>query len=272
MTRALVLGGGGPVGVGWQTGLITGLAEAGVLLGEADWVLGTSAGSMTGAGLTSGRVLPDMVDVVATPSWADTDPMTEDFDLLDLLANRSEDDVVPEAEFVAHFESVVGGSAWPDQFRCTAFDLETGQPAIWDKDSGVELHRAVASSCCIPGITEPVSIAGGKYIDGGARDMLNADLAIGHDTVIALSCAALDPPEGVVPEMFAGLLGPVRQRIDDLRSSGSAAEVVEPSDEVNELSGWGRFLMDFTRTRDAFDAGLRQGKAEAARLGPFWSG
>ncbi len=54
MTRALVLGGGGPVGVGWESGLAAGLAGAGVALGAADLVVGTSAGSIVGASLALG--------------------------------------------------------------------------------------------------------------------------------------------------------------------------------------------------------------------------
>ena len=34
MSRALVLGGGGPVGVAWETGLLAGLTEAGVAQGR----------------------------------------------------------------------------------------------------------------------------------------------------------------------------------------------------------------------------------------------
>jgi NTE family protein len=36
MTRALVLGGGGPVGIAWECGLLAGLAQGGVDLGGAD--------------------------------------------------------------------------------------------------------------------------------------------------------------------------------------------------------------------------------------------
>ena len=53
MSRALVLGGGGPVGIGWQAGLLAGLADSGVMLRQADLVVGTSAGSVVGAQLTS---------------------------------------------------------------------------------------------------------------------------------------------------------------------------------------------------------------------------
>ena len=48
-TRALVLGGGGAVGVGWQTGLLMGLLEAGVDLAGAEAIVGTSAGALVGS-------------------------------------------------------------------------------------------------------------------------------------------------------------------------------------------------------------------------------
>ena len=50
---ALVLGGGGITGIAWELGLIAGLAEGGVDLSTADLVVGTSAGSVVGAQLTS---------------------------------------------------------------------------------------------------------------------------------------------------------------------------------------------------------------------------
>jgi NTE family protein len=56
---ALVLGGGGITGIGWEIGFLAGLAEAGVDLADADVVIGTSAGSIVGAHLTSGRFTLD---------------------------------------------------------------------------------------------------------------------------------------------------------------------------------------------------------------------
>ena len=274
MSRALVLGGGGPLGIGWQAGLLTGLAAAGVMLGEADVVVGTSAGAAVGAQLTSGRTLADMVAPIGeTPPWAsevagasaDGAP-----DLAELLAASAAGDVISEDQFVSRFD-LLAGVPWPETFRCATYGIESGQFVLWDASSGIELHRAVAASCSIPGLVPAVMLAGEPYMDGGARDMLNADLADGFDTVVAVSCLVLDPPEGVAPELFAGLLPGVRDRVDALRTGGSAVEVVEPSDEMSELSGWGRYLMDFTRTAAAYEAGVRQGTTEAARLGPFWS-
>ena len=54
-SRALVLGGGGPVGIAWESGVLAGLAECGVDLSQADFICGTSAGSFVGARLALGH-------------------------------------------------------------------------------------------------------------------------------------------------------------------------------------------------------------------------
>jgi len=65
--RALVLGGGGITGVGWEIGLLAGLADAGLDLSVADppdLVVGTSAGSVVGAQVASGV---DLQEAYAPP-------------------------------------------------------------------------------------------------------------------------------------------------------------------------------------------------------------
>ena len=62
MDRALVLSGGGPVGIAWQSGLTVGLAEQGVQLRDADLIVGTSAGSVVGAQIALGRDLNEQVE------------------------------------------------------------------------------------------------------------------------------------------------------------------------------------------------------------------
>jgi NTE family protein len=270
VSRALVLGGGGPVGVGWQAGLLSGLLEEGIAVRRADLVVGTSAGSVVGAQLTSGRALADVVAPIGTaPPWATGAHEGASRDLAALLASGAVG-TVSEDQFVARFD-FLAGVEWPENFRCTAFGAASGRFAAWDREAGVDVHRAVASSCSVPGLSPPVTIGTEQYIDGGARDMLNADLAVGHERVVVLSCVVLDPTEGRVPDLLAARLPDVRERVGELSSSGSAVAVVEPSDEVRELSGWGALLMDFERTAAAFAAGVRQSKDEAARLEPFWS-
>ena len=45
---AVVLGPGGPAGTAWLAGLAAGLRRAGVDLGAADLIVGTSAGAIVG--------------------------------------------------------------------------------------------------------------------------------------------------------------------------------------------------------------------------------
>ena len=59
-SRGLVLGGGGITGIAWETGLLWGLAEAGLDLTGADRIVGTSAGSIVGAQITSDLGLEEL--------------------------------------------------------------------------------------------------------------------------------------------------------------------------------------------------------------------
>src|SRR5690349_7708304 len=69
-SRAVVLGGGGPVGIAWESGLVAGLAQKGCDLGKADFIMGTSAGSFVGARLALGadaKTLADPILAAASP-------------------------------------------------------------------------------------------------------------------------------------------------------------------------------------------------------------
>src|SRR5215469_359270 len=61
VTKALVLSGGGSVGIAWEIGVAAGLARAGVDVRDADFITGTSAGSAVGAQLALHRDLGELV-------------------------------------------------------------------------------------------------------------------------------------------------------------------------------------------------------------------
>jgi NTE family protein len=108
-------------------------------------------------------------------------------------------------------------------------------------------------------------------MDGGVRDILNAEVAAGHDVVLAVSCTLLDiPPEFAMPALDV-VMAATRAQLERLGSEGAKVETIVPGAEMLEISGWGLNLMDFSRARDAYEAGLRQGEAEASRLSGFWS-
>ncbi|HEY1752951.1 MAG TPA: patatin-like phospholipase family protein [Caulobacteraceae bacterium] len=304
MTRALVLGGGGPVGIAWEAGLIAGLAEGGVSLGDADFIMGTSAGSFVGSQLAMGRSPGDMAAAILAeadrqrsaaeiarppPSAGGERPaapnLTPLMQMMQEAAAGTRDPkevrreigafalgakTVDEETFIRSFGRQLSGEqaeGWPARrYACTAVDAETGEFVVWDNDSGVGLARAVASSCSVPGVYPPITIKGRRYIDGGMRSGTNADIAKGHDLValIALRLGGADTEQA--QRQRAGL----DREIKALTDGGARVEVITP-DEASQAA-FGVNLMDSRVRPAAAKAGLAQGRAMAAGLKAVWGG
>ena len=292
MTRAVVLGGGGPVGIGWESGLAVGLLEGGVDLAAADAIFGTSAGSFVGAQLALGLDIAETATLLletsaiamaanAGPSITEGLQALTDFLTDAVLAGTPADevrrsigrlaleaDVVAEDDFVDLF-AVLKGSPWPQRFACTAVEATGAEFVVWRSGSGADLQRAVASSCAVPMVCPPVTIGGRRYMDGGVRSPLNADLAQGHDGVLVVSVTELPPPRRASNSGTDSLSGGAEE-ISALRSSGSLVEVIEPNAEFLELSRWGASLMDVGKAGEAYLVGVEQGRQESSRISGLW--
>ena len=304
-TRALVLGVGGPVGIAWETGLAVGLARRGVDLAVADRIVGTSAGSVVGAQLAAGldlveraervylqspgeggsavdRALSAEVDPAvgarlmlliealgglgpAGPPAADAEPA-----MIELGRRAVEAAVGPQEAFLSLFAEFADLD-WPQRFACTAVDTTSGRFTVWEHSSGVPLDRGVASSCSVPFVYPPITIGDSRYMDGGMRSALNADLGAGFDAVVVVSVLA-DLPPGVELPMAVRETTARTAHLEALRAGGSTVEFVMPSDELVEISGMGVHLMDASRGPAAYAAGLRQAEVEADRLSAAWHG
>ncbi|MES2343330.1 MAG: patatin-like phospholipase family protein [Pseudomonadota bacterium] len=294
-TRALVLGGGGPVGIAWESGLIAGLAQGGVDLGKADFILGTSAGSFVGARLALGADAATLADpILAEPPPAPRPPGEARAPGADLsvlvkmmaeaqggirdpqevraeigafaLAAKTSD----EATFLQSFGRSFAGlpeDAWPERgFACTAVDALTGEFQMWTKASGVGVTRAVASSCSVPGVYPPVTLKGCRYIDGGMRSTINADQAVGHDLVVVIQVRG-GANAGAAADVTAAR---VEAELDVLRDGGAKVVLIGP--DAGSQAAMGLNLMDFRKRADAARAGLAQGLAQAAELKAAWAG
>ncbi len=288
-----MLSGGGAVGIAWEIGVAAGLARRGVNLHAADFIVGTSAGSAVGAQLALGRDLDHVAgryrgagrrrapDPTARSGGASEQQMAH---VLELVATAMTGegsaesrraavgrfalaaDAMPEDAFVAVFR-YLRAEPWPDRFACTAVDALSGEFVVWDSQAGVDLDRAVASSCAVPGLFAPVTIKGRRYIDGGFRSATNADLAAGHDRVLIVSVLSPARAGAIDPR-----LNPGRQLDDEvaaLAASGSVVAVVAADDAGARAMGGN--LMDPSAGRAAVDEGIRQGEAEAGRLVEFWA-
>ncbi|MET1006819.1 MAG: patatin-like phospholipase family protein [Propionibacteriaceae bacterium] len=207
---ALVLGGGGMTGIAWETGVLVGLQDAGVDLSTADLVIGTSAGSVVGAQVTSGMSLPELYERQLDPPVAERLAKISRLVLarwvLAALVSRGDSEAFARrvgrmairaaargrTPTLQQRLTAIGGRlpqhAWPERdLRVTTVDARTGRLRVLDSDSGVDLVTAVASSCAVPGVYPPVLIDGQPYIDGGIRSGSNVDLAAGAERVVILS-------------------------------------------------------------------------------------
>lgn len=300
MTRALVLSGGGSVGIAWQTGFAAGLASEGVDLADADYILGTSAGSATGAQLASrfdmatrveryrqragepirgtvdegssgrrggGGALGGLMQTMRKAAAEATSP-EERRRLIGAFALEAE--TGPEDDFVESFRYLEGHD-WPAHYRCTAVDAATGELVVWDQASGVPLPRAVASSCAVPGVYPPITINGSRYIDGGMRSGTNADLATGYDKVLIVSMRYNAPAAG--DAQTDARLAQARAVLDReqqvLRDAGAEVLVVGPDEE--SAAAFGTNVLGSTNLDKIADAGLRQGAKAATDLADFWT-
>jgi NTE family protein len=288
MSRALVLGGGGPVGIGWEAGLVLGLADGGVEVSRADLVVGTSAGSVVGAHIRLGTDLavyakgrteaaargdsdvPSTADLPPEQMMAFIDVVTEAF-----RATAHEPGRAVIGRYALEAQTIViaelAERPWPEGFVCTAVEAATGRFVVWDTTSGVDLQLAVAASCAVPGIFPPVEVAGKRYMDGGMRSGINADVAKGHDVALVVAVVGHVLPPGMTDARVELMRTNQEAELADLAASGTAVEVIGPDQELLELTTWGLELMDTSKAGAAFEVGRRRGLAEAPRLLDHWS-
>jgi NTE family protein len=277
--RALVLGGGGVVGIAWEAGVLAGLAEGGVRLARSESLIGTSAGSLVGAWLGAGRDVTKLAQEQAAPPSGDVaarrakpDPATlarifskwmayeklgvaeaRELGALALAAPTA-----PEERSVGWFERELGPTDWPPNLRVTAVDAANGELRVFDAKSGVPLVRAVAASCCVPGIFAPVTIGGRRYVDGGVRSGTHAALALegGAKHVVVLTPMARGN-KGLA-QVMQRLLD---EEIETLRAAGAEVTLVAPTRE--EAQSLGLDYMDPGKRPAAVQLGLETGRRAA---------
>ena len=278
VSTALVLGGGGITGVAWEVGLLVGLCEAGVDLSDAATVVGTSAGSVVGAQLTSGRQLEEMYAAqLADPAseigatFGRLTMLTYAVLLLSPGCGRTKRSrlgrasvgashrrgAVPQQERIEVIRSRIPTDVWPERdLRVTTVDADTGAFVVLDRDGGVDLVHAVAASCAVPLVWPPVSAGGRRYIDGGARSSTNADVAKGADRVVVLA------------PLPRSLSRHHRIATQVSRTGATASAVVSP--DAASLAAIGRNVLDPAHRAASARAGHAQAASVADEVRAAW--
>src|SRR4051812_9765257 len=289
MKIGLVLGAGGIQGGAWLTGGLDALAEeTGWDPAAADYVIGTSAGSMIGALCASGvppwfmvahsrgETFEGVRDAQGGPAatadraagarfelqrtWPPVGPGSWKLALRTLVNPRR---YTPATVFsgwlwrgVFSTESLkatirrVVPSGWSPHpnLWISACDYETGRRVPFGRADAppADLADAVAASCAIPGIYQPVTIGGRRFVDGGIYSVSNLDLLRneGLDLVICLNptstlhpIRALNPRDAfnLVFQRAAGRrLGSEAKK---LRAAGTEVALIQPIREDLEAMG-----------------------------------
>jgi len=215
-TVGLVLGAGGIVGQAYHAGVLAALEhDLGWDPRSADVIVGSSAGSVTGAALRLGVPARDLA------AWATRQsPSEEGAAVLEVIGAEPPDLPpfeartmlrpwrLPSAQLVARtlrrpwalrpaaaaatllpagrvdlaaivsvLDEVVGES-WPDGLYVCAARRDHGGRVVFGRPGSppARLSQAVAASCSIPGYFSPVTIGGTEYVDGGVHSPTSADV------------------------------------------------------------------------------------------------
>jgi NTE family protein len=293
--RALVLGGAGSVGNAWEIGVIAGLFEAGLDVTEADLIIGTSAGSTAAAQITSGvsptKLLADILATATRPATGSVgsdrgpapigpaqDHMERTSAVISAAADAAdmrrrmgtaalETDAPSHDSVQMKWRAVVAArlpsADWPQRpLLIPAVDARTGEPVVFDRNSGVDLVDAVAASTSNGFGIPPYRIGDNRYINGGYRRNENADLAAGYARVLVLS-----PFGGKSRHPLEWGMHLITQ-VDELRARGSKVETIFPDADSENM--FGANAMDPSLRPPAARAGYHQGRALVEELASFW--
>ncbi len=267
-------------GIAWELGVLRGLGDVDpallTSLRRADVVIGTSAGSAVAAQITSGAQMDDLYEAQLNEHSSELEVKLNLEELMARFVTAATGATGPEEmrrrigtlalETPTVSEPTRRGviaarlpeESWPNgSLLLTAVDAETGQPAVFTKDSGVDLVDAVAASCAVPGVWPPVTIGGHRYIDGGVRSGTNADLAVGCDRVLVVT-----PSQRAAPQAWGNL--------DDEIDQLSPAEVHVVYANDSSVAAFGTNPLSPSTRTPAAREGREIGRAQAEAVSSFW--
>jgi NTE family protein len=292
--RALVLGGAGSVGNAWEIGVVTGLFEGGLTVTKADLTIGTSAGSTAAAQITSGiapgELLAEILAAAHKPSTglgserrrAPIGPASDHMERTNAVISAAQNaadmrrrmgaaaleadepsGTSVQSEWRAVAAARLPSRHWPQQsLLIPAVNAQTGEPVVFDCNSGVDLVDAVAASTSNGFGIPPYRIGANRYINGGYRRNENADLATGYARVLVLS------PFGGRSRYPLEWGMHLATQVDELRASGSRVDTIFPDSDAEHM--FGANAMDVSLRPAAARAGYEQGRALVERIAEFW--
>lgn len=245
----LALGGGAARGFA-HVGVIQVLEANGI---HPDVITGTSAGSLVAALYASGK---DATELERAALSMDEATLT---DWILPLVSRG----LLRGEALARYVRQAVGGKLIEQMKLPlgilATDLGTGQGVLFRRGDAAQ---AVRASSAVPGVFNPVAIAGREYVDGGlvAPVPVRQAREMGAEVVLAVDISAdpQDLPSNGLLSLLPKTTAIMGQSINRLELAG-ANVVVRPA-----LAGVGS--ADFTSRQRSIDAGRVAMQAALPRL------
>jgi len=295
VSTALVLGAGGLTGGAFHAGVLQGLLDNGWDAADADLIVGTSAGSSTGATLRAGIPVTDhYADQTGQPVSAETEarrqnlPPRLDFTEPVAPSNRVPLDLafgsraflrwgqprlgllfgglqprgrMDSLQIAARIDAIHAGVPWPEApLWICAVRVRDGRLRVFGRDeSEATVGTAAAASSAVPGLLAPVTIDGAEHVDGAVHSPTNLDqvAGLGFDRVLVSSpmSGASDWRRGA-RTYHTRLL---HREAAAVRASGTEVVLVEPDAETLTLMG--EDAMRPGAERDVAESARRQGAA-----------
>jgi NTE family protein len=250
----LVLGAGGIVGQAYQAGVLAALErEVGWDPRDAELVVGSSAGSVTGAALRLGVAASDMAawatgdelspagnDFFSAIAGADQElPAPSPSDLLRgwrlptvaLLARTARkpwavrptaaaSTLLPAGRYDLRERTAVldelAGDGWPEGLWICAARRDHGRRVVFGRPGSppARLSEAVAASCAIPGYFAPVPIGTREYVDGGVHSPTNADVLVRCNLDVVVVVSSMSAAHGRSGRADAAMRWAMHRRLE----------------------------------------------------------
>jgi NTE family protein len=248
----LVLGAGGIVGQAYHAGVLATLErELGWDPRSAEVIVGSSAGSITGAALRLGVAGSDLA------AWSSGQPLTpEGQGFFDAIGGAAEDLPSPTASHLLRGWRLPSGrlltrTAWrPWELRAAAaastllpagrYDLQErtrvldafgghwpqglwvcaarrtdGRRVVFGRAGApsARLSQAVAASCAIPTYFAPVRVGRHEYVDGGVHSPTNADVLVRSRLKVVIVVSPMSAAHGSSRSVDAPLRWSAHRRL-----------------------------------------------------------
>jgi NTE family protein len=293
--RGLVLGGGGTYLLSWMVGYSHALKSKGVDLALSDIVVGTSAGSLMGAVLLSGRLwrLRAEFDLLAefpklfaelmpqiAPNASQVRAAKMSVDARNArpetirgighaaMAARNPDNMTSYPKAVERF---LGETAWPSpKLYTTANDCYTGERLVVSHEDNIPINVACAASSSLPGGMGPTFLKDRLCMDGGiCQTSTHSDVVSGVKRALIISLTDGGPDAVKMGLRTSGMPNTLQQEVKDLRAGGTKVKLKV----VGLLPGISKVdsIVDPKWIAPLMKWGYERGLSDSEEMSAFWN-